>query len=260
VLRAPDCIIITCFGRWKYLAKTLPLTLERTTAHVFVVSSWQCPDGTLERLRKEFEPLGRVRGITTAFDEVEGHVVFNKPRAVNAAIYMCFGNGYRVALLMDADTIIHPAAFAQLSIEDNGDSGEFAYVRPSLAMRDLTGILVARLRLLTQVGGLDERMSGWGAEDIDLRLALYCEKEKQKVVSDGLFVAVAHDDELRGRHYANKNIYDSLQRNIDQMLQNYYRRTGRRLEKDYKNGEFLQLLGYAPIMEAFGVDPNPTAP
>jgi hypothetical protein len=142
-----------------------------------------------------------------------------------------------------------------LGINVGADVAEYAFVKTTMGTRDLTGVLVASLRKLTQVGGMDVGMQGWGAEDIDLRLALHCEGSgKQKLLPPRLFAAIAHDDDVRSANYSNSDINATLQVNLRRMVANYYLRTGRKLEDDWSQPALLEVLGYGPILQALGME------
>lgn len=251
----PDCIIVTCFGRWRFLEHTLKATLVRTPddVRIYVVSSDQCPDETPKRLQ-DYD--SRVSVVRVQFDRAGGKVIFNKPRAINAGIRACREKGHAVALLMDADTILRLGSYCKLGIDVSEDlkSFQFAFIETRLSTRDLTGVLVASIRRLTSVGGMDERMQGWGAEDLDLRLRLHAfsTKDTYRMLDPSLFVAVAHSDELRVANYGS-DLVSSLHANTLLMQANYEKRTGKSLAADWTSSAITDLLGYEVFLESMGL-------
>ncbi len=193
-----DIIITTCKGRLEHLKQALPTWLAHTSCQIIVVD-YGCPDRTAQwafGLNDE-----RVFVIQPAA-ALEPGATFSKARAINAALSLVLPE--KKIVLLDADTLVPTGVFAEVAGALN--PGRFLVAEPSIATRDLTGVLVARAGDLQAIGGFDEGMSGWGAEDLDVRMRLLLHARlTPEWFPAGMLEWIDHDDELRTRHYAEKD-------------------------------------------------------
>jgi hypothetical protein len=199
-------IVTTCMGRLSFLKQALPTWL-RTGLQVLVVD-YDCPDGTGEWIEATYIPW-RVQVLYVDADHANyTRPIFNKARALNAAFDKLAACGEDRVLLLDADTMFF-GNWHELDVPRD----EFRIVLPGV--RDLTGVLMAPLQALLDIGGANEGMAGYGVEDLDLRLRLFTRaKLKVSRFSSRTFGALPHDDELRGQNYANTDIGSTARANL----------------------------------------------
>lgn len=206
-------ILTTCKGRLAFLEQTVPTWLEMTPFDVLVVD-YGCPDKSGDWACHQGPRVAAVN-VTTYDAEAAEHVeprYFNRAKALQAGLTVLAERKVKRVLIMDADArILSPVNFT-------GDDDEIRFVRPAPGRRDLTGLLAASLERVLRVGGPNDKMEGWGVDDIDLRLRLYLrERVKVTFFGDATFEAIAHDDAIRVEHYEEKNRAVAVQRNFQLM-------------------------------------------
>jgi hypothetical protein len=214
-----------------------------------VVTADNCPNNTADSIdwlydKSRSDLFGGISDDTYAnritIVELPTQSEFHKPTFVNDALRLVHqANPNAIVLLMDADTLVGEY-MSRLDLPDNG----FMFVQSAPGVRDLTGILICQVEHLMKCGGLDERMRGWGAEDLDLRLRLFNLGLKPHFLHPSSLSAIAHDDSVRVEHYSEKDHVVSLLRNTDLMCENYKRDTGRELIDDQKDTDISTILGY----------------
>jgi GT2 family glycosyltransferase len=227
-------VITTCYGRLRFLQHALPEWAHAGLEDVIVVTGDDCPDDTAAWCKSCHAHCHVV-----AFPKHEGRTVFHKPTAVNAGATIARGEWL---LLLDADTLAHRGIRAHLAAVK---PRRFALVRDDYRRRDLTGVLLVERRRFAEVGGLDPRMKGWGAEDIDIRLRLrFALGLEYDLLPDYCLNSLAHDDDLRVVHYAEKDPEASNARNSRIMDDNFAAATGKRLGNELAHSrELRELLG-----------------
>lgn len=215
---------------------TLPILLEGP-ADVVVVD-YSCPDNTRAWVSAAFGESGRV-----AIEYVSGKKVFNKPEAHNrgakrasawrTGAYLCF---------FDADTIVMPGIWGWLLPRLRPD--RFYFVEGWADQPDVTGALVVHSEAFARSGGFDERMKGWGAEDLDMRLRLrYKVGLPFEEIPVSLVRAIPHSDVARVDNYVIKNKHVTHYQNLWIMAANFKRWTGEDLRNMQCDRDIWKMLG-----------------
>lgn len=178
-------IITTCKGRLHQLTRSLPSFVKQPNCEVVVVD-YSCPDGTAAYVKKNF-PAVRVVN-------VPGMNGFSVTHARNLGAGQATG---KMFAFLDADVIIADDFVAR--VRKQVGPGKFGVLE---GVDQLRGCCVVAAEDYEKVGGYDEAMQGYVAEDIEfserLRLAR-CEKaalDPQVIVE-----SIAHSDQERVRFY-----------------------------------------------------------
>lgn len=176
-------MITTCKGRLAHLQESLPRMLAQPDCECIVVD-YDCPQGAASWVacnhpgarivKAEREPLFR-----------PGHAR-NLGAAAAVAPWLAF---------VDADTLLAPDYVA--TIFDRIAAGR--YYRPAPLQRDLWGNVVCERDAFGRVGGYDDVMIGWGAEDDDLYLRLGFAGCRAAEFPASLLATIPHDDTQRVR-------------------------------------------------------------
>ena len=204
-------IVITCKGRLEHLKQTLPLAVAQPDAQVFVVD-YSCPDNSGDWVEANYPSVKVVR--------VPGREHYNRSESRNA--------GARAGdspwlLFMDADILAHHRFVDELfeRLEPNA-----SYHEDAPKMTDRTGTFACQRSVFESLGGYDETMSDWGAEDIDLHRNLRHAGVRKQPYDHRLLVPIAHEDEMRTRFHQEQDIalsnlantlYSSVRRDVESM-------------------------------------------
>jgi GT2 family glycosyltransferase len=182
----PDySIITTCKGRLHHLVRSLPSFLKQPDCEVLVVD-YSCPDGTAKYVEKNY-PTARV--VT-----VPGMAGFSTTHARNIGARQARGS---VLAFIDADVIIADD-FVRHS-KQHVAPGKFAVFEGSDHIR---GCCVVSAADFERVGGYDEAMYGYVAEDIELAERLRLAKCEKVTLDSHLIVeCIVHSDRDRVRFY-----------------------------------------------------------
>ncbi len=208
-LPVTTCIVTTCMGRLEHLRETLPTWLEHTPYPVLVATFEDCPDNTTRWSKEQSARDDRVNGIQVP---ARGGV-FDKARALNAALWFARTCGVRRAIMLDADTRV----LGDIRVVE--EPGTMFIAKPDKATGSLAGFLAADLAALKAAGDYDDGMVGYGAEDLDMRTRLYLRAAARlELVPPGLLQPIEHGDELRTRHYLEKDQASSGFRNLTRMI------------------------------------------
>ena len=196
-------IVTTCKGRLRHLQLSLPTFVAQPDAEVVVVD-YDCPDATGAWVRTHF-PAARVERVAHA-------PIFNVSRARNI--------GARAArapwlVFCDADNVLSDAFTPALA----------AYVAPGVFARPYrdTGHcaiavpfpLACEAHVFWEVGGFDDAIEGWGAEDWEFVERLLRHGVAQRVFPESLVRILDHDDSARTRFYE-----DAMQ--VSRLISHYY--------------------------------------
>jgi N-terminal domain of galactosyltransferase len=216
-------IITTCKGRLAQLSLALESWLSATPCLVLVVADG-CPDistGLQEGSLRNSPVLDpRVRIFWTGALNED---YFSKPRALNLGAKLASTNDL---LFLDSDTLVFSGFWDWYSRRLAEDA--LFIVPPSTERRDLTGVLGVSKREFEAVGGADTGFIGWGSEDLDLRLRLFLSRDLRVVhIPDGMLAAIPHDDGLRTRHYPDPDKLRSHEKNVQRLVDNAERITGK---------------------------------
>jgi hypothetical protein len=207
-------------GRLGQLRRTLPRLLQHTPCPIVVVD-WSCPDGAGDWAEAQSERIYVVRR--------PGERQFNKCAALNLGLGFAARQWGAWLMVVDADTMIGEGLWPWL--EENLPAGSFAFMQGHSARRDLSGLLVMRSEDYASSGGYDEGMTGWGAEDWDMRARLHFKLGIPFVdVPWQLAEPIAHDDYARTR-FQDGDKMDSYKRNYARLSANVQEWTGRELHE-----------------------------
>ena len=197
----------TCKGRLHHLAKTLPENIDGALLFEnveFVLLDYDSPDG-LDRwvqanLRKHLES-----GKLSYFRIVDRVPYFKLSHAKNVAHLLALGE---VVCNLDADNYISPLCIEAFLDLHQIDSQVITHGR-----RSSWGRISLRKEHFLQLGGYEERLNGWGAEDQDL-LARGVQVMGLKKASLSRFDrAIRHGNDERIRFMECKDIAKSCEYN-----------------------------------------------
>lgn len=188
--------VTTCKGRLHHLKETLPLWLEQGPDEVVVVD-YGCPDGTAAWLAASFPQVKVVR--------VTDDPGFNASRARNfggraaTSPWLCF---------IDADIRIAPGWLDWL--REHLDAHCFYLPSEDGGVIDVesSGTVLCTRQAFDAVGGYDEVMSGWGAEDSDFYRRLRLKYVGQAAYPRQFVLPIRHgeDERFRFRELRNKGL------------------------------------------------------
>lgn len=143
-------IITTCKGRLHYLVQSLPTFLCQPNTEVIVVD-YDCPQHTAKVVADQF-PAVKIVHLT---DRPSFNV--SEARNVGAAAATA-----PVLAFVDADIVLSGNFAEHVADWSPHAYGEF------IGPNDVRGTCVAPAKAFRHIGGYDEVMTGYGAEDLDL--------------------------------------------------------------------------------------------
>ncbi len=211
--------ITTCMGRLDHLRQSLPTWLVQPDSEVVVVD-YSCPQQSGEWVERTRPDVKVVR--------VPNEPYFNLSRARNAGAGAASG---RWLCMVDADVLMAPDFTAAL--RHLLDTGYFFRVEQG-ARHDQAGTTLISRDAFNAVGGYDEVIEGWGAEDHDIYLRLQHEGQRRAHFPARLLSSIPHGDDLRTQHAAIRN-----------------RLLGWNVNRLYIEGKMtlMRLLGSPPALE-----------
>ncbi|HEX4196553.1 MAG TPA: glycosyltransferase family 2 protein [Caulobacteraceae bacterium] len=183
--------VVVCKGRLAHLKETLP-HLMALPLHEVVVVDYDCPDRCGDWVAAQF-PAAKVR-------RIENQPILNISAARNRGAETATGAWL---LFIDADVRVSPDLYA----------GPYSRPEPDVFLvadplpYDLVGTIFLRRGDFDELGGYDEVLQGWGAEDRELIDRLEALGRRAACFDGTLMSCIAHDDQLRTRHYANPDRY-----------------------------------------------------
>ena len=192
--------VVTCKGRLQHLTQTLPLLVEQFERTVVV--DYSCPD-------RSGKYAAELPGVCV--ETVQGAQWFHKTHALNLGADRAIDEGATSLLFIDADTkpILGLRSLLE-SIPDNmmGITGPKTFAHSSLI-----GLLLVSVHKFQTVNGFDETYIGWGYEDQDMRLRLYCDARcKPYHIPEYYFESIRHENTLRSE-YQQQTLIDGAKRN-----------------------------------------------
>jgi hypothetical protein len=233
-------VIVTCMGRLEFLRQTLPTVLANVDA-TYCLVDYSCPERAGDWVRRAHPDECRSGRIVVI--SVSDQRAFHKAAALNAGARAALAGGAEYLCFLDADSVAGP------------DLGRFleAQLAPArflveLRSASLFGFLGVPAEAFARLGGFDERIVGYGGEDIEmrLRLRLVLGLESAELPLGHVF-ALPHSGELRTRHYTESDPAVSNQRNLDYVLTQVRAWTGRDLlEHDPSVVNLYRGPGLAP--------------
>ncbi len=193
--------VVPCKGRLSFLRKSIPSFLSQQTDMpvVVLVVDYDCPDGTFEWCKSLQNPNLRCIRV------LDSGEYFNVSRARNCGVRLA-NTPYIIA--MDVDCVAYANIFTELIAPI---VAERAIISGVINLKGQAGRSLAAFarKEWNLVRGYDERMQGWGFEDDDFFNRMAALGPAAEVsASKGLDI-ILHDDELRTRHYREKNQYQS---------------------------------------------------
>ncbi len=181
-------IVTTCMQRLSFLKKSLPTWVRRTSFPVIVVD-YSCPEGTAEWV----EGSGFTDRVSVVRREArmkDGRRIFNPSRARNAGAE-CVSEGW--LLFLDSDVLVQEGFESWVLNNLYTDSMLAVVGRPSA----LFGILGVHTQAFRAAAGYDESFTGWGGEDMDLRIRLNLLGLNCRALPESLVASLPHSNQLR---------------------------------------------------------------
>lgn len=212
-------IVVTCMGRLDQLRRTLP-AMERHDEIVLV--DWSCPEKCGE--------WARSTNLGVHVSSRVGETTFHKSAALNQGARHAIELGASYLLFLDADTLIkkHNRFGSWYATAKRDRSSFHICTRGSW---HLLGVLGCTTEHFEASGGFDERMRGWGKEDIDMRLRLAIKLGLPwKRAPHRTMEAIDHGDDDRVRFYEEKQKDVSNARNWEISNSSMMQWCGRRME------------------------------
>lgn len=237
--------ITTCKGRLDHVKKSAGVLLRDPRIDAaynhYILVDYNCPQRSGQWLQQIYGSRANVVTFPQA-------ATFHKTHALNLGIARAKVLGANYLVFLDADFIASPQLLDY--IFKHAAANHFMIMLPNRAKRDLCGFLGAPLSAVRDVGGFDERMIGWGGEDIDMRLRLHliCGLPWFSVPCN-LAWSIAHSDHLRTAYCPLSDKNASNRRNMALLDANIQRATGatiRQLLGGPQGKSIRVLLGLPP--------------
>lgn len=192
----------SAMDRFDHLLATFPRNIEDNAdfpACEFLLLDYSCPDPrTAAWASRELQPhiaAGRVN-----YYHYAGARFFSHSHARNLAFRLAVGD---IVCNLDADNFAGPG-FARYVAAQLADGKSF--LRGPLDGRGLGGRICLWRTHWERVGGYDERMSGWGWEDVDLvNRLLLSGLTGHAALPETFCQTIPHGNELRMLHHAESN-------------------------------------------------------
>ena len=190
--------------RFEHLKQTLVVNLEHCRAYrnfEFVLLDYNCPDPRTKTY--VLEELGAyVESGEITYYHFPQAKYFDRSHARNLGFCLSTGD---ILCNVDADNFI----------------GEGFPLQGPQDGRGLMGRICLHRHHFEAVGGYDERMTGWGAEDEDLgrRLELLG-VTKRDLLAERFCSSILHDDLTRTRHHRETDLQVSLRANRAYLTEN----------------------------------------
>ena len=186
--------ITTCMDRLDHVKQSVPALSSQEL--IFV--DYMCPDHSGDWVRKNYPQVDVVQVPVPPLPDGAAPV-FHKSGAMNRGAVRAIGLGADFLVFLDADTIVTPE-FLDFVFE-HARPDRFLFCNPPIEKRDLCGLLCVPKDSFVLLGGFDERMIGWGTEDLDMRMRLhFIAGLAWTLIPHNLVSAIEHSNELRERH------------------------------------------------------------
>jgi GT2 family glycosyltransferase len=189
--------ITTCMGRLSALKQSLPTFSRQPNSRVIVVD-YACPDRSGDWVEANHPECQVVR--------VTGEKFFHLSRARNAGLEAVPAGGDWVGFV-DADVCLSPS-FCQEARPLLGPR-RFAVVPMHPGNKGLTGLILASRQDIASCGGFDEEYENYGREASAMRVALFGIGLQPVYLSASVAHHLEHGDELRSRHYRERDLVRS---------------------------------------------------
>lgn len=177
-------IITTCKGRLHYLLQALPEMVRQQTAEVIVVD-FDCPQDTADVVQAKFPGVRTIK--------IDDRPVMNLSEARNIGAANANGD---VLAFIDCDIVLANDFLDALNGWSARTYGEF------VGINDIRGTCVVPRDAFLFVGGYDEVITAYGAEDLDLYTRLRLVGLERIVLSNKLIArALENTPEERVRYH-----------------------------------------------------------
>jgi hypothetical protein len=184
--------IVPCKGRLSFLRRTVGSIVSQPNSRLVVVD-YDCPDRCGDWIEARYPQCGVVRVHDQTFSLARARNLGAAAVAADDGGWLCF---------LDADVVLAPDFCERVA--SLARAGTFLiYPRGN---RGLTGLLIVASADFARSRGYDERYEGYGREASDMRLALFFGGLTYTFVPSGLATHLPHDDGLRTRFYAEKDV------------------------------------------------------
>lgn len=218
-------VVTTCMGRLHHLKQTAPRVLADARFE-YVLSDYGCPDQSGSWMNRNHP---RAHVVRTRAKVNASKFVFKKVEALNIGARKAIELGAEYLCFLDADTIVNPG-FHDWVVE-NMSRDLFLICRCEFDEHPKTletaGFLCVHRDHYLAVGGFDERMEGWGGDDMDLRAKLYMYQGLSwRNIPLDLIDPISHDDAARGKYYTVSKEHSGA-RNLDFVIENFKSWTGK---------------------------------
>lgn len=231
--------ISTCKGRLDHVKQTSKMFIDNTPDNFhYLLVDYGCPESTGQWVKQTYKS----RAEALIMNPSTPH--FNKTIALNAGARYAIGVMQADYLLFfDADTFVYEGFSEKIS--KLLDMKRFIFVQNEESTKDLTGLVILHKDLFLESGGYEESFRNWGAEDLEFRLRLYAKNKAQFDIINGDFLgSIPHENDLRTKFYAEKDVFISNKSNIDRMRKMFviYRLQDLRRWETFEDAENIQKL------------------
>ena len=203
--RMPDepriWFITTCMGRLSALEQSLPTLCRQSNSRVVVVD-YSCPDRSGDWVEAHYPECRVVR--------VPGEEFFHSSRARNVG-FQVVPPGDDWVCFVDADVCLSPSFCA--IVRPQLAPGRFAVLPMHPRNKGLTGFILASRGDVAGCGGFDEEYRNYGRQASAMRVTLFAAGLTPIFLGDGLAQHLDHGDEIRSRHYRERDLVRSSREN-----------------------------------------------
>lgn len=238
------CAVVPCMGRFHHIRRTAPLIILDGRLD-YVLSDYECPDKTGRWIQNNYSTAYVVR---SEAHKIGSRAIFKKVAALNAGAQKAIDIGAEYLCFLDADTLVNPGFHDW--ILDNADKDHFLITitdqKNVPKSAQTSGFICVHKDHFEKVGMFDDRMEGWGGEDMDLRIKLFMAGLKWKYIPLDLIDPITHGDSERTRFHTKQNKEISNAKNLNYVIERFKEWCGKYpidvINTDIGKG-FYELLG-----------------
>lgn len=238
-------IIVPCMGRLHHLKKTAPNLIGHSEFE-YVLSDYSCPDKSGHWLKAKYP---NVHIVHTEGKKQSSRVIFNKVQALNAGALEAIKLGADYLCFLDVDTIVHNGFHEW--IRDNIDYDHFLISKTNQSQvpksAQISGFVCVHKDHFLKIGMYDKQMTGWGGEDMDMRIKLFSRGGlKWKYIPYELLDPITHGDSERTKFHMNGTKEISNKKNLNHMVESFKQWSGKypaEIINTEIGGQFYELIG-----------------